>query len=124
MPAVRAYMVLAALAEHGESLACRPAPRTTSSGFDGREIDAWLVSDRADAELIAARHAPSPDVADVDGASRPSRRRRRGRGGRGARPRREPAAAPAAAAGRRPRPPPRQARPPRPSASTPSASTS
>ena len=56
MPAVRAYMVLAALAELGETLACRPAPDDVDT-FDGREVDAWVVSEHTDAELAAPRAA-------------------------------------------------------------------
>jgi two-component system chemotaxis sensor kinase CheA len=63
MPAVRAYMVLAALAEMGETLACNPVPDDVEA-FTGHEIDAWLVSERADSELAAAAGAV-PDVADV-----------------------------------------------------------
>jgi two-component system, chemotaxis family, sensor kinase CheA len=63
MPAVRAYMVLAALAEMGETLACRPGPDDVEA-FTGSEIDAWLVASRDDAELAAAAGAV-PDVADV-----------------------------------------------------------
>jgi two-component system chemotaxis sensor kinase CheA len=66
MPAVRAYMVLAALAELGETLACVPAPADVD-GFSGREIVAWVVSDRTDAELTEAA-ASIPDVADVSAA--------------------------------------------------------
>ena len=53
MPSVRAYMVLAAVAKLGETLACRPSPDQVDS-FVGREVVAWLVCDRADAELSAA----------------------------------------------------------------------
>jgi two-component system chemotaxis sensor kinase CheA len=63
MPSVRAYMVLAALGELGETLHCHPAPEAVD-GFAGSEIDAWIVSDHADAELSAAAGAV-PDVADV-----------------------------------------------------------
>ncbi len=63
MPSVRAYMVLSALAGLGETLACCPAPDDVD-GFDGRYIDAWLVSERADAELADAAGAV-PEVADV-----------------------------------------------------------
>ena len=69
-----------------------PASRrpTTSTRFDGREVVAWLVSDRTDAELAeaaAARRRRSttrevteavPDAA-VDGAEEPGGRRRRRR---------------------------------------------
>jgi two-component system chemotaxis sensor kinase CheA len=63
MPAVRAYMVLAAIAELGETLACRPAPDEVDT-FDGREVDAWVVSEHADSELSAAAGSV-PEVADV-----------------------------------------------------------
>jgi two-component system chemotaxis sensor kinase CheA len=64
MPAVRAYMVLAAVAKVGETLACLPAPQDVDT-FAGREIVAWLVSDRTDAELEAAA-AGVPDVVAVE----------------------------------------------------------
>jgi two-component system chemotaxis sensor kinase CheA len=64
MPAVRAYMVLAAVAKVGETLACLPAPQDVDT-FAGRDIVAWLVSDRTDAELEAAA-AGVPDVVTVD----------------------------------------------------------
>jgi two-component system chemotaxis sensor kinase CheA len=63
MPSVRAYMVLSALAELGETLHCVPGPDDVES-FSGAEIDAWLVSDHADADLSAAAGAV-PDIADV-----------------------------------------------------------
>jgi two-component system chemotaxis sensor kinase CheA len=63
MPAVRAYMVLAAIAGLGETLACHPEPHEVDT-FAGRDIDAWVVSDRADAELAEAA-AAVPEVADV-----------------------------------------------------------
>jgi len=63
MPSVRAYMVLAALAELGETLACHPDPDAVDS-FDGHEVDAWLVSEHTDAELEDAA-ANVPEVADV-----------------------------------------------------------
>jgi two-component system chemotaxis sensor kinase CheA len=64
MPAVRAYMVLAAVAKVGETLACLPAPQDVDT-FAGRDIVAWLVSDRTDAELEAAA-AGVPDVVAVE----------------------------------------------------------
>jgi two-component system, chemotaxis family, sensor kinase CheA len=64
IPSVRAYMVLSALAELGETLRCEPGPDDVES-FTGREIDAWLVSERADAELAAVVGAVS-DVAQVE----------------------------------------------------------
>ena len=63
MPAVRAYMVLSAIAELGETLACRPSPDEVDT-FDGREIDAWVVSEHTDSELADAACAV-PEVADV-----------------------------------------------------------
>jgi two-component system chemotaxis sensor kinase CheA len=63
MPSVRAYMVLAALAEMGETLACRPGPEEVDA-FTGTQVDAWIVSDRADSELSGAA-ATVPDVSDV-----------------------------------------------------------
>jgi two-component system chemotaxis sensor kinase CheA len=53
MPSVRAYMVLSALGEMGETLACVPAPDTVDE-FSGSEIVAWMVSERTDSELAAA----------------------------------------------------------------------
>jgi two-component system chemotaxis sensor kinase CheA len=63
MPSVRAYQVLSALAELGETLHCSPAPDEVD-GFSGTEVDAWIVSDHADAELSAAAGSV-PDIADV-----------------------------------------------------------
>ncbi len=63
MPSVRAYMVLAAIAGLGETLACQPAPDDVD-GFTGREIDAWVVSEHTDSDLAAAAGSV-PDVADV-----------------------------------------------------------
>jgi two-component system chemotaxis sensor kinase CheA len=63
IPSVRAYMVLASLAELGETLACVPAPDDVET-FDGPQVDAWIVSERTDAELAAAVGSVS-DVADV-----------------------------------------------------------
>jgi two-component system, chemotaxis family, sensor kinase CheA len=63
MPSVRAYMVLSAIAELGETLSCRPSPDELE-GFDGREVDAWVVSDRADSDLADAA-CSVPEVFDV-----------------------------------------------------------
>jgi two-component system chemotaxis sensor kinase CheA len=63
MPSVRAYMVLAAIAGLGETLACEPSPDDVD-GFSGTEVDAWVVSEHTDAELAAAAGAV-PEVADV-----------------------------------------------------------
>jgi two-component system chemotaxis sensor kinase CheA len=64
MPSVRAYMVLAAAAKLGETLACVPAPADIDT-FDGREVVAWLVSEHTDGELHAAV-AGIPDVAEAE----------------------------------------------------------
>src|SRR5919106_2363084 len=64
IPSVRAYMVLSALAELGETLACVPSPDDVET-FSGSEIDAWMVSERTDAELAAVVGAVS-DVAHVE----------------------------------------------------------
>src|SRR4051794_10407831 len=61
IPSVRAYMVLSALAELGETLACSPTPDEVET-FAGTEIDVWMVSERADSELAAVVGA----VSDVD----------------------------------------------------------
>ena len=63
MPSVRAYMVLAALASLGETLACIPTPDDVET-FQGHEVVAWLVSDRTDAELMEVA-AAVPEVADA-----------------------------------------------------------
>ena len=95
-------------------------------GFTGREIDAWVVSERTDAELAAAAGV---------GAGRRRRARLRGRRRRRARRARRRSSTDARRRRRRRRPPPRRARlrrpqrkpneaAPRPSASTPSGSTS
>jgi two-component system chemotaxis sensor kinase CheA len=64
MPSVRAYMILAAAAKLGETLACVPAPADVDT-FDGREVVAWLVSENTDGELHAAV-ARVPDVAEAE----------------------------------------------------------
>jgi two-component system, chemotaxis family, sensor kinase CheA len=61
IPSVRAYMVLSALAELGETLACKPTPDEVET-FDGHEIDVWMVSERADSELAGVVSS----VSDVD----------------------------------------------------------
>ena len=63
MPAVRAYMVLAALAEHGELVASAPH-HDDVVGFDGREVQAWLASDHEDEAVLATVRGVA-DVADA-----------------------------------------------------------
>src|SRR3954469_22834934 len=63
MAAVRAYMVLSVIAGYGETLRCNPTPDSVDT-FDGREINAWVVSDRTDTEIQDAV-ASVPEVAEV-----------------------------------------------------------
>ena len=63
MPAVRAYMVLSVIAGYGETLKCNPTPEDVDT-FDGRDIDAWVVSERTDTEIQDAV-ASVPEVAEV-----------------------------------------------------------
>src|SRR3954451_5264616 len=63
MAAVRAYMVLSAIAGYGETLRCNPTPESVDT-FEGREINAWVVSDRTDTEIQDAV-ASVPEVAEV-----------------------------------------------------------
>src|SRR6188472_184515 len=63
MPAVRAYMVLSVIAGYGETLKCVPSPDAVDT-FDGRDIDAWVVSERTDTEIQDAV-ASVPEVAEV-----------------------------------------------------------
>ena len=63
MPAVRAYMVLSVIAGYGETLNCVPTPDDVDT-FDGRDIDAWVVSERTDTEIQDAV-ASVPEVAEV-----------------------------------------------------------
>jgi two-component system chemotaxis sensor kinase CheA len=69
MPSVRAYMVLAALAEHGELAGSVPHHDDVES-FDGREIVAYLASAHEDAAVLATVRGV-PDVADA-AATEPS----------------------------------------------------
>ena len=63
MPAVRAYMVLSVIAGYGETLNCVPSPDDVDT-FGGRDIDAWVVSERTDTEIQDAV-ASVPEVAEV-----------------------------------------------------------
>ena len=62
MPAVRAFMVLNALEEHGELLHSTPS-ESQVDGFAGRRIDAWVASDAVEAAVATAL----AQVADVAG---------------------------------------------------------
>jgi two-component system, chemotaxis family, sensor kinase CheA len=66
MPAVRAYMVLSALAEKGEIASSAPMPDKIDA-FEGRELHAWLATDAAEDELIAVAGSV-PEVAAVQAA--------------------------------------------------------
>jgi len=66
MPAVRAYMVLSALAEKGELIASAPTEEKVEA-FSGREVHAWLATEEAEEDLIAFAGAV-PDVAAVQAA--------------------------------------------------------
>ncbi len=63
MPSVRAFMTLAALADHGEVLTSLPAQEAID-GFDGRTIEVWAASDHEDDLVLAAARAV-PDVSDA-----------------------------------------------------------
>src|SRR4051794_9034644 len=63
MPAVRAYMLLSAIAGLGETLACIPGTDDVDS-FKGSNIDAWIVSERTDSELAEVAGSV-PDIDDV-----------------------------------------------------------
>jgi two-component system, chemotaxis family, sensor kinase CheA len=60
---VRAYMVLAALAEHGELLASVPDSDDVD-GFDSHEVQAWLASKHEDDAILTDVRAV-PDVAEA-----------------------------------------------------------
>lgn len=63
MPAVRAFMVLNALEEHGELLHSAPSESEVDA-FAGRRIDAWVASD-APEPAVAASLAQVADVAGL-----------------------------------------------------------
>ncbi|MEA2245069.1 MAG: two-component system, chemotaxis family, sensor kinase CheA, partial [Solirubrobacteraceae bacterium] len=62
MPAVRAFMLLNALDEHGELLHSTPSESEVDN-FAGRRIDAWIASDAAAPLVVQAL----TNVADVAG---------------------------------------------------------
>jgi two-component system chemotaxis sensor kinase CheA len=66
MPAVRAYMVLSALAEKGELLSSAPTQERIEA-FEGREVHAWLATDEPE-EALMAFAGSVPDVAAVQAA--------------------------------------------------------
>jgi two-component system chemotaxis sensor kinase CheA len=63
MPAVRAFQVLAAVAEHGDVLRSTPTADDVD-GFTGRIIEALLATDHA-ADEVAATVRAVPDVGDA-----------------------------------------------------------
>jgi len=63
MPAVRAFQLLAAAAEHGDVLRSAPA-EADIDGFDGRVVEVLLATDH-EVEAVAAALRAVPDVGDV-----------------------------------------------------------
>jgi two-component system chemotaxis sensor kinase CheA len=63
MPAVRAYMAIAALSDHGEILASVPTEDGVEQ-FSGRTIEVWIASDH-ESDVLSASAAAVPDVAEV-----------------------------------------------------------
>jgi two-component system, chemotaxis family, sensor kinase CheA len=63
MPSVRAYMTLAAVADHGETIWSAPTPDEVDA-FSGCAIEAWVATEH-DAATIEAAIRAVPDVADV-----------------------------------------------------------
>jgi two-component system, chemotaxis family, sensor kinase CheA len=63
MPAVRAYMVLAAAADLGTVMASAPEAEDIEA-FDGRVIDVWVAAE-VETEALQAALAAVPDVASV-----------------------------------------------------------
>ncbi len=64
MPAVRAHMVFAALADHGELIGGVP-PIDDVEQFSGQQIEAWIACDHED-EVVAATVASVSDVVSVE----------------------------------------------------------
>jgi two-component system, chemotaxis family, sensor kinase CheA len=63
MPAVRAYMALAAIADHGEIVHSTPGSDEVDT-FDGRRLEAWIVTEH-DAQTLDAAVRAVPDVEHV-----------------------------------------------------------
>jgi two-component system, chemotaxis family, sensor kinase CheA len=63
MPAVRAYMVLSAIAEKGEIVSSAPMPDKVDA-FDGSEVHIWLATDEPEDALMSLAGSV-PDVAAV-----------------------------------------------------------
>src|SRR4051794_17783993 len=60
MPAVRAYMILAAAGDHGEVIESAPTAAEVEN-FDGRVVQVWIETDH-EAETVAATLGGVPDV--------------------------------------------------------------
>ena len=73
MPSVRAYMALAALAEHGEVLASVPAEESIED-FSGKLLEVWLATEHEDAAVTGA--APRSRMCSAFRSLRTGRRRR------------------------------------------------
>ncbi len=75
MPAVRAHMVFAALAEHGEMIGSMPSVSDVEQ-FSGRRLEAWLICEHEEA-AVAATLASISEVSGVEvtvaGAAEPAR---------------------------------------------------
>jgi len=67
MPSVRAYMALAALAEHGELVGSVPHPDDVET-FDGSVVEAWIATDHED-DAVLASVSRVPDVAASSSAA-------------------------------------------------------
>ena len=63
MPSVRAYMTLAAVADHGETVWSSPTPDEVDA-FSGTAVEAWVATEH-DAATIEAAVRAVPDVAEV-----------------------------------------------------------
>jgi two-component system chemotaxis sensor kinase CheA len=63
MPSVRAFMTLAAVADHGETIWSSPTSDEVDA-FSGSAVDAWVATDH-EAETIEAAVRAVPDVAEV-----------------------------------------------------------
>jgi two-component system, chemotaxis family, sensor kinase CheA len=63
MPSVRAYMALAAVADHGETIWSSPTADEVDA-FSGSAIEAWVATEHEPAKIEAAVRAV-PDVAEV-----------------------------------------------------------
>jgi two-component system chemotaxis sensor kinase CheA len=63
MPPVRAYMLLAALGEHGEIVEASPSEDQVE-GFAGKVVEIWLATEHED-DVVATTARDIPDVASV-----------------------------------------------------------